>query len=269
MDSVTPSIEFTLPNSSLDTNFEAIERIAMNDVPLRMSTIEPAYICQEYTAKPYTKLASIFDVLEMMPISASSILKWPERMPTDIPKPVKWWIHSKLHSFDGLRVCMTWTFTDRVNSHRECGENAELNFAPVEAQPWEEIDHGLFACNENKNKKRSFLCHLLSLHGSLTIPRSRHNHHTHHQHNHLGPTILFALLECHAHCVVDVRQIEEIGQKGLFNCARLGSWRWYRRFAHIKHTIHEGTQLQGQRCGVDAVETDLSARAKCNKNTTQ
>lgn len=32
---------FELPNSSGGTNFDAIDRIAMNDVPFRISTIAP------------------------------------------------------------------------------------------------------------------------------------------------------------------------------------------------------------------------------------
>lgn len=42
--SATPNSEFTFPISSLVTSFEAIERIAMNEVPFRISTIEAVFV---------------------------------------------------------------------------------------------------------------------------------------------------------------------------------------------------------------------------------
>lgn len=96
----------------------------------------------------------------------------------------------------------------------------------------------------------------------LTVPRARDNHHRQRQHDHLGTAILFAILEGHPERIADVGQIKEIGQERFFRRGSFHVGRWprrRRRITHPEHTVDKGAQLHGQRCRVDAVETDVPA----------
>lgn len=74
-------------SSSLCTNFEAIDRIAMNDVPFKISAIGPKNSCQVLAANAYTKLEIIFDIEDKTPMIASSIFRRWEKTPTEKSVP--------------------------------------------------------------------------------------------------------------------------------------------------------------------------------------
>lgn len=96
--SATPNKEFTFPSSSLETNLVAIERIAIKEVPLKISTTAPRYMCQGTVAKAYTKPDKILEVLDKTPIRASSILHLCDKTPTQNNTPEIWfWFISSFY----------------------------------------------------------------------------------------------------------------------------------------------------------------------------
>lgn len=102
--SATPNNEFTLPSSSFSTSLVAIDRIAINEVPFNISTKAPRYICIGRYAKAYTKLDNIFDILDITPINASSILSLWEKTPTENRVPIE------LRGQDNLVACQLITY---------------------------------------------------------------------------------------------------------------------------------------------------------------